>query len=65
MTNEEREAWAEVIARGKLGRVWFVDALKERPVGVIILIDEKAKYILGAKGEEELELRGYPEGGLV
>lgn len=64
LEQEKREAWAEVIAKGKLGPVWW-NGLRDRPVGVIILVNEQAKYVLRAKGDGQLELKPYSEGELT
>lgn len=52
-----------MVIKGKLSIVWW-NGLRDRPVGITILIDEKPKYILRA-ANSELELQAYPEGDLV
>ena len=55
---DQMEAWAEVVVRGKLGTLRFKDTTKP-PVGIVILVNGREKYILRAKDNAELEIEWY------
>ena len=55
---DQKEAWREVLISGQLGNPRFKDTSKA-PVGIVILVNGREKYILRAKENAELQLEWY------
>ena len=59
MNDDETKQWTEVLKHGKLGNIRLSDSRLHRPLGVVIIVDEKPKWILRARDKSELALEPY------